>query len=112
LDINRLISFALRVGVVASVVLALIGLASWLSAGHSTVTVASGSGVGSAILSAFHWDPAGLIYLGVAVLVATPIFRVGLTAVYFGHERDGKYVLISLAVLSMLFLALFSGSTG
>jgi uncharacterized membrane protein len=112
MDINRLISSTLRIGVVASVVLALLGLTSWLSGGSGSLSVASGSGVGSALLSAFQQNPSGLIYLGVAVLVATPIVRVGLTTVYFSHEKDGKYVLISLIVLSMLFLALFSGSTG
>jgi uncharacterized membrane protein len=112
MDINRLISLTLRIGVLASVALALLGVTLWFRGGSGSVNVASGSGVGSTILSAMQQNPSGLIYLGVAVLVATPIFRVGLTTVYFGHEKDGKYVLISLIVLSMLFLALFSGSTG
>ena len=111
MDINRLISLALRVGVLASVVLSLIGLAIWAT-GISSLQIATGSQVVTTILSAFQQNPAGLIYLAVAVLIATPIFRVGLTTVYFAHAKDGTYVLISLVVLSMLFFALFSGSTG
>ena len=112
MDINRLISLTLRVGVLASAVLSLTGLAIWVMTGISSLETAAGSQVVSVIFSAFPQNPTGLIYLAVAVLIATPIFRVGLTTVYFAHAKDGTYVLISLVVLSMLFFALFSGSTG
>ncbi len=112
MDINRLISLSLRVGVLAAVVLSIFGLLAWISSGSNVVGVVSGSDVWSTLLKAFQVNAAGLIYLSVAFLIATPIFRVGLSAVYFGHEKDGKYVLISLAVLSMLFIALLSGATG
>jgi uncharacterized membrane protein len=53
-----------------------------------------------------------MIYLGVAVLVATPVVRVALSTFYFAHEADKRYVLITLGVLSMLIFALVSGSSG
>jgi len=40
------------------------------------------------------------------------VFRVAISAVYFVNAGDRKYVLISLAVLSMLIFALVSGYAG
>ncbi len=96
----------------ASAVLSLAGLAAWAARGYGTVITTSGSSVGSTIASAASGDPSGLIYLAVVVLIATPVFRVGLSSVYFSHERDNRYVMITLVVLSMLIFALISGSMG
>jgi uncharacterized membrane protein len=76
------------------------------------LSAVSGSGVWSAIASGFVGNPSGLVYLGIAVLVATPVVRVALSTFYFAHESDRRYVLITLAVLSMLIFALVSGSSG
>lgn len=113
MDITRLISYSLRIGVLISAALSVVGLGVWLADGGNALAIVSGSQIVNSILGALQTNQAsGLIYLAVVVLVATPIFRVALTAVYFSHARDGKFVLISLVVLSMLFLALLSGSTG
>lgn len=112
MDINRLIFFVLRTGVVASVVLSLGGLAVWAATGFTQINNASGSDVGNTLASAIGGSAAGLIYLAVAVLVATPVLRVALSTLFFAKINDRRYVIITLTVLSMLIFALLSGAAG
>jgi uncharacterized membrane protein len=71
-----------------------------------------GSEIVGMITSAVRGNASGIIYLAIAILIATPVFRVAVSSVHFARERDSKYVLISLAVLSMLIFALVSGYAG
>lgn len=52
------------------------------------------------------FDPESLIMLGLAVLIATPVARVGMCLVGFSLERDGMYVGVSTIVLLILFYSL------
>jgi len=54
----------------------------------------------------------GIVYLGVIVLIATPIFRVAVSSIYFVVEKDRTYAGITLLVLGMLLVALYSGVVG
>jgi uncharacterized membrane protein len=49
----------------------------------------------------------GIIQLGLVLLVAVQVVRVGLTGVLFLLNRDGKFVAITLMVLGLLVYALF-----
>ena len=112
MDLNRLISYSLRIGVLASALLSVSGLAIWAATGFPDLDMAMGSSIGSSIASAVSGNAAGLIYLAVAVLVATPVFRVALSTIYFAIQDDRKYVVLTLVVLSMLIFALLSGVVG
>ncbi|HEX4921747.1 MAG TPA: DUF1634 domain-containing protein [Candidatus Bathyarchaeia archaeon] len=107
---NRLIFYTLRTGVLVSALLAVIGLTSWAVGGFPDIEAISGSAISNSIMSGLTGNPAGLVYLAIAVLIATPILRVALTTVYFAYEKDRKYVLITVTVLAMLIFALVSGS--
>ena len=112
MDLNRLVSYSLRIGVFTSALLSVVGLSAWAAEGFRNIAPAIGSQIAEAIGSAIRGDASGIIYLAIAILIATPVFRVAVSSVYFTRERDGKYVLISLAVLSMLLFALVSGFAG
>jgi uncharacterized membrane protein len=112
LDVNRLIFYTLRIGVLTSALVATIGLAAWGIGGFANLEAVSGSAINASIISGLTGNPSGLVYLAVAVLIATPVLRVGLSTVYFAYEGDRKYVLITITVLAMLLFALFSGSGG
>jgi len=112
MDLNRLVAYSLRIGVFASALLSMLGLLLWAAGGFNGFAVASGSAIVSALSSAFVGSGSGIIYLAIAILIATPVFRVAISAVYFVNAGDRKYVLISLAVLSMLIFALVSGYAG
>jgi len=112
MGLNRLVSYSLRVGVFVSALLSVVGLSVWAAGGFKNVVPAIGSRIAETIGSAIRGDTSGIIYLAIAILIATPVFRVAVSSVYFARERDSKYVLISLAVLSMLLFALVSGYAG
>jgi uncharacterized membrane protein len=48
----------------------------------------------------------GLIQLGLVLLIATPVARVGMAVVGFQLERDHMYVVVSLIVLGVLLYSL------
>ena len=112
MDLNKLVSYSLRVGVFVSALLSVVGLSVWAAGGFKNVVSAIGVQVAETIGSATRGDASGIIYLAIAILIATPVFRVAVSSIYFAVERDSKYVLISLAVLSMLIFALVSGYAG
>ena len=112
MDLNRLVSYSLRVGVFVSALLSVVGLSVWAAGGFNNIVPVIGSQIAETIGSAARGDVSGIIYLAIAILVATPVFRVAASSVYFALERDSKYVLISLAVLSMLIFTLVSGYAG
>ncbi len=112
MDLNRLVAYSLRLGVLASAILSMVGLLVWAAKGFSNIIPVAGSAISESLASAFRGSDSGIIYLGIVVLVATPVFRVAVSAAYFVREGDRKYVVISLAVLSMLVLALVSGYAG
>jgi uncharacterized membrane protein len=58
------------------------------------------------VKSAAHLHSAGLIQLGLLLLIATPVARVVLAAVGFYLEKDRLYAMISLVVLAVLVFSL------
>jgi uncharacterized membrane protein len=112
MDLNRLVAYSLRLGVFASALLSMVGLLVWAAKGFGNNFPVAGSAIVVALTSAFGGSDSGIIYLAIVVLVATPVFRVAVSVAYFVREGDRKYVLISLAVLSMLVFALVSGYAG
>lgn len=53
-----------------------------------------------------------IIQFGIILLIATPIVRVLFSAIGFVLEKDYMYVVISLLVLSIIFLSMMSGHAG
>jgi len=58
------------------------------------------------MIKVLQLDPMGIAELGIFLLLLTPVLRVAVAAVGFGIERDRKYVLISLGVLSVLLASI------
>jgi len=56
-----------------------------------------------------HGSGAGIIALGLLVLIATPIARVIFAIIGFARERDTLYTVISLVVLAILAVSLMHG---
>ncbi len=99
-------------GVLTSAALSLLGLVLWASGGFRNFTVPIVLNVVDIVRIAFTGDLTGIVYLGVLVLIATPIFRVAVSSIYFAVEKDWAYTGITVAVLGMLLFALYSGVAG
>ncbi|ABW01776.1 DUF1634 domain-containing protein [Caldivirga maquilingensis] len=118
-DMDYVIGLALRIGVIISVVLILIGV---------TLLVIEGKGLGysdSQIMSVrsrvnttllppsvaltglSHADGLSFIVLGLMLLILTPVIRVALGIVSFTMEKDWIYVVITIIVFINLMLAIF-----
>ncbi len=87
MDLNRVVAYALRAGVVIGAVLATLGLAIWGSQGFDNSTALSDLTLGNIVPAALTGSASGIIYLGIVVLVATPVVRVVLSLLYFFAEK-------------------------
>ena len=112
MDLNRIVAQSLRIGVLVATLLSLLGLFLWALGGFGSVSVPTSLSVGDILRLILTGDLMGIVYLGVIVLIATPIFRVAVSSIYFVVEKDRTYAGITLLVLGMLLLALYSGVTG
>ena len=123
-----IISYALRVGVLLSAAVILVGILLFAvrqDTGYARVlphhlkdilTFHQRSGPGffptslSAVLQgSMAGKPYAIIELGMLLLILTPIVRVALSVFFFLAERDWLYVGVTLFVLAVLTFSLFSG---
>jgi uncharacterized membrane protein len=56
--------------------------------------------------SSMSW-PIRVITLGIAVLILTPYVRAMLSVIYFAVKGNGKYLVITLFVFTILTISLF-----
>ena len=110
IDLYKAIGGSLRVGVLLACLLCAIGLLLWAAAGYPAQTLISASNLITVFQLATTANFTGIIYLGILVLIATPVFRVIVSAVGFSLEKDRQYLVITLAVLAMLLIGILSGS--
>jgi uncharacterized membrane protein len=69
-------------------------------------TRSAGLSPGALLMKALEFDPVGITELGILLLLLTPVFRVAIATVAFGLERDHRYVLISLGVLTVMLASM------
>ncbi|MDO8567714.1 MAG: DUF1634 domain-containing protein [Dehalococcoidales bacterium] len=110
------ISYLLMIGVVASLVLEVIGMALFyqtygqLGISHDKAVLVQGRDFFSFIFDQLRGHSEGtairFMTLGIVVLLLTPYLRVVLSAIYFGREKNYKYVIITIFVLIVLTLSL------
>ena len=60
------------------------------------------------VMAAAHLDCLGIIQLGLLLLIATPVVRVGLSLVGFAMERDRTYSIVTAFVLVILVISLIA----
>jgi len=114
----------LRVGVLTSMALILVGLVlmfvhhpSYLRSAEALQRLTS---PGAAFPQTFpdvvaglrEWHGQSVVVLGLLVLIVTPILRVALSIVLFALERDHAFVVITTAVLTILIASFFLGKVG
>lgn len=117
-QIERAVSTILRLGVSISGSVVLIGgLYFLMRHGHEfadfhafTVLPAVDRVAHLIVIGAAHMRARSIIQLGLLLLIATPIIRVGVSLVDFAFERDWTYVLITAIVFVLLMFGLISGA--
>ncbi len=115
--LETIISVLLIVGVVTSVVLEVIGIGLYFGAyGNVMVSQSASVYISGENFFAFIVEKLGNLFvsenalafmtMGIIVLILTPYIRAITSVIYFGWEKNGKYVLITLFVLAVLTLSL------
>ncbi len=108
------IGYTLRIGVLTSAVIVLIGGILYLAQSGSTAPdyhafhAASrhADNLSGMVRNIQVLNSYGIIQLGLLVLIATPIIRVIFSVVAFALERDVLYVVATLIVLAVLLYSL------
>ncbi|MFP3073609.1 MAG: DUF1634 domain-containing protein [Caldivirga sp.] len=118
-DMDYVIGLTLRIGVIVSIALVLIGVALLVvegkGLGYSDYSIMSiRSNVNTTVIPPImalrglsQADGLSFIILGLMVLIATPVLRVALGIASFAMERDWLYVAITIVVFINLMLAIF-----
>jgi uncharacterized membrane protein len=124
-----LLSHLLRVGVLASAAVVALGLVLLFTQGpglgyfgeglHGLIVYPARTGgapidrsVADVVKGLRVGEPDAVISLGLLLLIATPIARVAASVLLFLAQRDMRYVLITLFVLTVLLVALKGGIAG
>jgi len=97
----------LKYGMIISLAVLLLGLTMYVldPSGHEEMDLS----LGEIVEGILGGNPIAIIDLGIVLLIATPLSRVVTAAAVFLVYREGRYVLLSLLVLAMLFLAVLTG---
>ncbi|MFP4170349.1 MAG: DUF1634 domain-containing protein [Methanomassiliicoccales archaeon] len=102
MNLNRALRQVLLVGMLASVAVMSIGLllvglsGEWEEVALSPLEVMEGL---------IEGDPMAVLYLGILLLIATPLARVVASGVLFAMEGDWRFALVSLLVLGVVAVA-------
>lgn len=112
-EVERLIGQILRIGVIVSAIVIVIGLAALFIEGGSgypgdTVPL----GFRAMFAGVMQFKPFAIIMLGLFLLILTPVLRVVVSIYAFAVERDTLYVAITTIVLIILVIAMVIGYAG
>jgi uncharacterized membrane protein len=118
-DMQAIIGWVLRLGVIISITVVFIGGVVYLARhGHSVPDYTTFKGVPDFV------HPSGIIdgllahrgraviQAGIILLICTPILRIIFSAIGFIIERDYLYTAITLLVLLIIFISVLSGHAG
>ena len=110
MELEKAIGITLRIGVALSVILIFIGIfltfvnENW--GGLSEVNSSTFS-FAQILYGLFQLDGASFIFMGLIVLIATPITRVLLSIFGFFFEKNWLYFVITIIVFTNLMIAIF-----
>jgi uncharacterized membrane protein len=120
-QVELVISDLLKIGVVASLAIVVIGTVvsftrhpQYLKSNTDLSQLTEHAAVfphtlSETFTSIRHGEGRGIIILGLLLLVATPVMRVAVSILGFVYERDWGFVLITSTVLALLLLSFVLG---
>jgi len=118
-DMQLVIGWLLRLGVIISVAIVIIGGMIYLIRhGHATAGYTTFNGVPDfiyppgIITGVLDFKARAIIQAGIILLIATPVLRVIFSAIGFFREKDHLYTAISLLVLLIIIGSMLSGYGG
>ncbi len=122
--VEIIISTVLRVGVVTSLLVVVVGLVvsfvkhpAYRTSSAIRVAVVHGANpyphtLGGIIVGLQHGDGTAIITFGLLLLLLTPIMRVAVSIFTFVYQRDRTFVVITSTVLAVLVTSFLLGRAG
>jgi uncharacterized membrane protein len=118
-DMQAVIGWVLRLGVIISMLIVVVGGIIYLCRhGHSIANYSVFKGVPdflhpSGIINGVQaLRGRAIIQAGIILLIATPVLRVLFSAIGFVLEKDHLYTAITILVLLIIFVSMLSGHAG
>lgn len=117
-DVEQIVGQLLRYGVLTATLVAFIGGVVYIAShgGMPMPDYSKFTGEGKSFTSysgilkgALSLNAAGIVQLGVLLLIATPILRIVFSLVGFAMEKDRLYICITLLVLAIIMTSIFGG---
>lgn len=119
-DMQSVIGWILRGGVIASMTVVVIGGIIFLWRHGQSIPdfhtfkkvpyfISSSEGVFAGVI---HGKGQAIVQLGIMILIATPVMRVIFAVIAFTFEKDRLYTLISLLVLLIILASMLTGRMG
>ena len=120
-QVELLISALLRIGVVVSLMVIVVGMAVTFfhhpdyvnsSGDLARLTKPGGAfprGLGEMIRGLREFQGRAIVVLGLLLLIATPVMRVAVSIFAFVYEKDRFFVIVTSIVLGLLLLSFFVG---
>ncbi|MQS75218.1 DUF1634 domain-containing protein [Companilactobacillus halodurans] len=107
-EVEVIIGKILRIGVITSAIVILIGMALYFmnGSGYTNGFPKRFSAIFAGVASGKSY---AVIMLGVFLLILTPVLRVVVSIYAFYKEHDNLYVIITTIVLIILMFAMFMG---
>lgn len=109
---ERLIGRVLIALTYVSVALLVIGAGLLLAAGISPTAGGPGLDLPSIGTALLDLDPAGFLWLGLLVVIATPISRVVLAAAGYARREDWPMVAVALGILAIIAIGVVTAGAG
>lgn len=109
-EVELIISKLLMMGVLLSAIVIFIGFIMFLAIGNSGYIGDTYPTNPIAILQGLVlFKPYAIILTGLLILIATPVFRVGVSIIVFIREKDYLYVKITTLVFIILIVSFILG---
>jgi uncharacterized membrane protein len=112
IDIDRVVGRLLIVGTYASVVLLGLGVAAMIATGTSPLDPAPPLDAGGLVGDIVALRPAGLLWLGLLVVIATPSARVAASLVGYLRSRDRTMAIVATLILCVIALSVVLAEAG
>lgn len=112
-EVEIIISYFLRVGVIISSIVIMLGLLLFLQTGYSGYPEGTYPITMNAVISGLsEGKPYAIMTTGLIILIGIPILRVALSILAFCKEKDYLYVKITTSVFVILLISIFMGKVG
>ncbi|MEG2338298.1 MAG: DUF1634 domain-containing protein [Clostridium sp.] len=107
-NVESIIIRVLRVGVVISSLIIILGISLLFITGNSDFNTDNIS-FSMVFTSAANLHPSYIIMIGLLVLILTPVFRIIASLIMFYNQKDRTYVCITIIVLIILSISFLIG---